>query len=44
MNINVLVLYTGSGIIVENDRENLKNENNNVMWKFKIQKRDDGNC
>lgn len=21
-----------------------KNENNNVMWKFKIQKRDDGNC
>ena len=37
-------LYTGSGIIVENDRENLKNENNNVMWKFKIQKRDDGNC
>ena len=23
---------------------NLKNENNNVMWKFKIQKRDDGNC
>ena len=44
MNINVLDLYTGSGIIVENDRNNLKNENNNVMWKFKIQKRDDGNC
>ena len=44
MNINVLDLYTGSGIIVENDRENLKNENNNVMWKFEIQKRDDGNC
>ena len=25
-------------------QNNLKNENNNVMWKFKIQKRDDGNC
>lgn len=38
MNINVLVLYTGSGIIVENDRENLKNENKTLCGSLKFKK------
>ena len=38
MNINVLDLYTGSGIIVENDRENLKNENKTLCGSLKFEK------